>query len=146
MALEDEINLLINTQEGSATTPTLLLRLILVDKFSSWWGRRHRLERLAVADGILEVPVVLLGVAHLLMVRTLGVEDLIHCSFIATRRAVGLSRWRSSGVHFFTGPFVPTLVLLLVHILLWCRGCGLCVADEVLGSFVDSDVDVRLTK
>lgn len=47
-------------------------------------------------------------------------------------------------MQFFPGPFVPALVLLLVHVLLWCQGCRLCVDDEVLGLFINSDVDVRL--
>jgi hypothetical protein len=40
MAPEDDINLPINAQEGS-TTPTLLLWLILLDRFSLWWGRQR---------------------------------------------------------------------------------------------------------
>jgi hypothetical protein len=35
------------------------------------------MERSAVSDGVLEVPTVPLGVAHVLVVRTLGVEDVI---------------------------------------------------------------------
>jgi hypothetical protein len=83
-------------------------------------------------------------VAHLLVVWALGVKDLIQCSYNATRGAAGPSRWWPGGVHFFPGPFVPALVLLLVHVLLWCWGYRLHVADEVLVSFVGDDVHVRL--
>jgi hypothetical protein len=45
-----------------------------------------------VADRVLEIPIVLQGVVHLLVVWALGVEDLVHCSYIALWRAMGLSR------------------------------------------------------
>ena len=73
-------------------------------------------------NGVFEIPAVLQGVPHVLVVQALGVKDLIQCSYIATRRATGPSRWWPGGVHFFPGPFVPALVLLLVHVLLWCWG------------------------
>jgi hypothetical protein len=43
-------------------------------------------------------------------------------------------------MHFLLGP----LVLLLVYVFLWRWGCRLRVPDEVLGSLVGGDVDVRL--
>jgi hypothetical protein len=58
MASEDDIGLPVDAREGSSTASTLLLRLTLFGRFSSWWGRRQRLERSAVADEILEVPAV----------------------------------------------------------------------------------------
>jgi hypothetical protein len=97
-----------------------------------------------VADGILEVPIVLPGVVHLLVLWTLGVKDLVQHPYIVVWRTVRPSHWRPDSMDFFPGPLVPAFVLLLVHVLLWCRGCRLRVADEVLGSFVGSDVDVYL--
>jgi hypothetical protein len=38
MAPENDIDLLVNAREGSTTTPTLLLWLILLDRFSLWYG------------------------------------------------------------------------------------------------------------
>jgi hypothetical protein len=73
-----------------------------------------------MADRILEVPTVALYVEHLFVVQTLRVEDLIHCSYIATRRAGRPSRWRPNDMQFFPRPFISVLVLLLVHVLLWC--------------------------
>jgi hypothetical protein len=40
-------------------------------------GRWQRLEGSAVPDGVLEVSAVLEGVAHVLVVWTLGVEDVV---------------------------------------------------------------------
>jgi hypothetical protein len=48
-------------------------------------------------------------------------------------------------MHFVSQPLVPVLVRLLVSLLLWRLGCRLRVADEVLGPFIGSDVDVRLS-
>jgi hypothetical protein len=44
MASKDDIDLSVNAWEVSTTAPTLLQRLILLDRFFSWWGRRQRLE------------------------------------------------------------------------------------------------------
>jgi hypothetical protein len=49
-------------------------------------------------------------------------------------------------VHIFTGPFFPALVPLLVRIPSWCGWRGFCAPDEVLGSLIRGDVDVRLPK
>jgi hypothetical protein len=47
-------------------------------------------------------------------------------------------------VHFFPRPLVPAFVRLLVHVLPGRWRCGIRASDEVLGSFVGGDVDVRL--
>jgi hypothetical protein len=78
------------------------------------------------------------------VVRTLGVEDLVQHPYIATRRAAGPSRRRPNDMHFFPGPLVPALILLLVHVLLWGRGCRLHMPDEVLSSLIGGDANVRL--
>jgi hypothetical protein len=53
------------------------------------------------------------------------------------------SRW-PGGVHFFARPLDPTFVRLLVHVLPGCWRCRLHASNEVLGSLVGGDVDVRL--
>ena len=84
------------------------------------------------------------GVAHVLVVRTLGVEDVVQCSFASTGCPSGTrDRW-SSGMDFFTRPILPALVSLLVRITPWCRWSRLRSLDEVLGPFVGGDVEVRL--
>jgi hypothetical protein len=94
-------------------------------------------------DGVFEVSVVLQGVAHVLVIWTLGVEDLIQCLHSSARCAAGLSgRW-PGGVHLLTGPFFPALVRLLVRIPSWCGWCGFCASDEVLGPLIRGDVYVR---
>jgi hypothetical protein len=70
-------------------------------------------------DRVLEVSLVSQGVAHLLVVRTLGVENLVQCSHTAAWRAAGQNRWRTSSVHFLPRPLVLVLVLLLVYVFLW---------------------------
>jgi hypothetical protein len=100
------------------------------------------LEGPAVSDGVLEVPAVLKGVAHVLVVRALGVEDVVQRAFASTRSSPGVrGRW-SSGVHFFTRPILPAFVGLLVHVASWCCRCGLRSPDEVLSSLIGSDVEV----
>jgi hypothetical protein len=101
------------------------------------------LEGLAVPDGVLEVSGVPEGVAHVLVVRALGVEDVVHCTFASTRCSSGARGGWSGGVDFFARPLLPTLVRLLVHVISRCRRCRLCSSDEVLSSFVGGDVEVR---
>jgi hypothetical protein len=48
----------------------------------------------------------------------------------------------AGGVDFFTRPLLPTFVGLLVRVASRCRRCRLCSPDEVLSSFVGSDVEV----
>jgi hypothetical protein len=47
-------------------------------------------------------------------------------------------------MHLLTGPFLPALVRLLVHIPPRCGRCGFCASDEVLCPLIRGDVDVRL--
>jgi hypothetical protein len=60
-------------------------------------------------DGVFEVSAVPQGVAHVLVIRTLGVEDLIQCSHSSVKCTAGSSgRW-SGGVHILAGPFSQRL-------------------------------------
>jgi hypothetical protein len=77
MSSEDDVDFSVDAWECSASSPFLLLRLSRFSGSSSWWARWQRLEGSAVPDGVLEVSAVLEGVAHVLMVRTLGVEDVV---------------------------------------------------------------------
>ena len=93
-------------------------------------------------DGVLEVPAVAESVAHILVVRALGVEDVVQRAFASTRSSSGArGRW-SGGVHFFARPLLPAFVGLLVRIASWRCRCGLRSSDEVLSSFVGGDVEV----
>jgi hypothetical protein len=93
---------------------------------------------------VFEFSAVPQGVTHVLVIRTLGVEDLIQCSHSSVRCAAGSSgRWLD-GVHLFAGPFFPALIRLLVRIPSWCGWRGCCAPDEILGSLIRGDVDVRL--
>jgi hypothetical protein len=95
-------------------------------------------------DEMFDVSIVPLGVAHVLVVRTLGVKDFIQCLYSSVGYAAGPSgRW-PSGMHLFARPFLPALVRLLVDVPPWCGWRGFCAPDEVLGSLVRSDVDVCL--
>ena len=100
------------------------------------------MEGPAVSDGVLEVPAVPKGVAHVLVVRALGVEDVVQRAFASARSSSGArGRW-CGGVHFFARPLLPAFVRLLVHVASWCCWCGLCSSDEVLGPLVGGDVEV----
>jgi hypothetical protein len=92
---------------------------------------------------MLEVSAIPEGVAHVLVVRALGVEDVVQCSFTSARCSSSARGGWSSGIDFFMRPLLPTLVGLLVHVASWCRRCRLCSSDEVLSSFVGGDVEVR---
>jgi hypothetical protein len=59
------------------------------------------LEGSAVPDGVLEVSAVPEGVAHVLVVRALGVEDVVQCTFTSARCSSGARGWWSSSVDFF---------------------------------------------
>jgi hypothetical protein len=104
------------------------------------------LEGLAVPDGVLEVSTVPEGVAHVLMVQTLGVEDVVQCTFASVGCSSGARGGWSGDVDFFARPLLPTLVGLLVRVASWCRRCRLGSSDKVLSSFVGSDVEVRFPK
>jgi hypothetical protein len=100
------------------------------------------LEGSAVPDGVLEVSAVLKGVAHVLVVRALGVEDVVQRAFTSTRSSLGArGRW-SDGVDFFVRPLLPTLVGLLVRVASRRHWCWLRSSDEVLSSLVGGDVEV----
>jgi hypothetical protein len=68
------------------------------------------LEGSAVPHGMLEVSVVPEGVAHVLVVRALGVKDVIQRAFASTRSSSGARGGRSGGVDLFTRPLLPTFV------------------------------------
>jgi hypothetical protein len=100
------------------------------------------LEGPAVSDRVLEVSAVPKGVAHVLVVRALGVEDVVQRAFASTRSSSGArGRW-SSSVYFFARPLLPAFVGLLVCIVSRCCWCRLRSSDEVLSSLVGSDVEV----
>jgi hypothetical protein len=101
------------------------------------------LEGSAVPNGVLEVSTVQEGVAHVLVVRALGVEDVVQCTFASVRCSSGARGGWSGGMDFFARPLLPTLVGLLVRVASWCRWCRFRSSDEVLSSFVGSDVEVR---
>jgi hypothetical protein len=101
------------------------------------------LEGSAVPDGVLEVSAVPEGMAHVLVVRALGVEDVVQCMFASAGCSSGARGGWSGGVDFFARPLLPTLVGLLVRVVSWCRRCRLCSSDEVLSLFVSGDVEVR---
>jgi hypothetical protein len=100
------------------------------------------LEGSAVPDGVLGVSTVPKGVAHVLVVRALGVEDVVLRAFSSTRSSLGARGGWSGGMNFFARPLLPAFVGLLVRIASWCRWCRLRSSDEVLGSLVGGDVEV----
>jgi hypothetical protein len=104
------------------------------------------MERLAMPDGMFEVSAVPQGVAHVLVLQTLGVEDFIRCPHSSVRCAAGPSSSRPSGVHLLARPFLPALVRLLVHVSSWHGWREFHASDEVLGPLIHGDVDVRLSE
>ena len=79
------------------------------------------MERSAVPDGVLEVSAVPKGVAHVLVVRALGVEDVVQRALASAGSSSGArGRW-FGGVHFFARPLLPAFVWLLVRIASWCH-------------------------
>jgi hypothetical protein len=143
MSAEDDVDFSIDARECSSSSPFLMLRLSRFFGSSSWWGRWQRLEGSTVPDGVLEVSAVQEGVAHVLMVRTLGVKDVVQCTFASVGCSSGARGGWSGGVDFFARPLLPMLVGLLVCVASWCRWCKLCSSDEVMSSFVGDDVEVR---
>jgi hypothetical protein len=100
------------------------------------------LEGSVVPDGVLEVPAVSKSVAHVFVVRALGVKDVVQRAFASARSSSGArGRW-SGDVHFFVRPLLPAFVGLLVRVASWCCRCGLCSSDEVLSSLVGGDVEI----
>jgi hypothetical protein len=100
------------------------------------------LEGSVVPDGVLEVSTVPEGVAHVLVVRALGIEDVIQCTFASARCSSGARGGWPGGMDFFARPLLQTLVGLLVRVVSWCHQCRLHSSDEVLSSFVGGDVEV----
>jgi hypothetical protein len=100
------------------------------------------LEGSAVPDGVLEVPTITKSVAHVFVVRALGVEDVVQRAFASARSSSGARGRRSGGVYFFARPLLPSFVGLLVRVASWCCQCGLRSSDEVLGPLVGGDVEV----
>jgi hypothetical protein len=100
------------------------------------------LEGSAVPDGVLEVPTVPKSVAHVLVVRALGVEDVVQRALASARSSPGARGWWSGGVYFIARSLLPAFVGLLVRVASWCCRRGLCSPDEVLGSLVSGDVEV----
>jgi hypothetical protein len=100
------------------------------------------LEGSTVPDGVLEVPAVPKSVAHVLVVRALGVEDVIQRALASARSSPGTRGWWSDDLYFFTRSLLPAFVGLLGRVASWCCRCGLRSSDEVLGSLVGDDVEV----
>jgi hypothetical protein len=97
-------------------------------------------------DGVLEVSAGPKGVAHVFVVRALGVEDVVQRAFASTRSSSGArGRW-SDGVDFFARSLLPTLVGLLIRVASRCRWCWLYSSDEVLSSLVGGDVEVGFSE
>jgi hypothetical protein len=96
----------------------------------------------AVLHGMLEVSTVPEGVAHVLVVRALGVEDVIQRAFASARSSSGARGGWSGGVDFFTRPLFPMFVGLLIRVASRCRRRRFCSSDEVLSPFVGGDVEV----
>jgi hypothetical protein len=91
---------------------------------------------------MLEVSAVPQGVAHILMIQALGIEDVIQCSLASVGCTSGTRDGWSGGVDLFTGPLLPTLVGLLVRVASRCWWHRFCSPDEVLSPFVSGDVEV----
>jgi hypothetical protein len=81
---------------------------------------------------------------HVLMVRALGIEDVVQFLFAYAGCPSGTRDGWSGGVDFVARPLLPMLVGLLVRVVSWCRWCRLRSSDEVLSPFVGGDVEVRL--
>jgi hypothetical protein len=142
MSAEDDVDFSVDTREGSTSPLLLLLWLLRFSRSSSWRGRRQRLEGSAIPHGMLEVSAVPEGVVHVLVIRALGVEDVVQRAFASVRSSSGVRGGWSGGVDFFTRPLFPTFVGLLVRVASRCRRRRLCSFDEVLSSFVGGDVEV----
>jgi hypothetical protein len=142
MSTEDDVDFSVDARECSAFSPLLLLGLSRFSRSSLWWGRWQGLKGSVIPHGVLEVSAVPKGVVHVLVVRALGVEDVVQRAFASARSSSGARGGWSGGVDFFMRPLLPMFVGLLVRVASWCRWCRLCSSDEVLSSFVDYDVEV----
>jgi hypothetical protein len=144
VSAEDDVDFSVDTQECSASSPLLLLRLSRFSGSSSWWGRWQRLEGSAIPNGVLEISVVPKNMMHILVVRALGVDDVVQCSYASAGCPLGTRDGWSCGMEFFAGPLLLALVGLLVRVTPWCGRSWLRSSDEVLGMFIGDDVEVRL--
>jgi hypothetical protein len=81
-------------------------------------------------------------VTHVLVVRTLGIEDVVQRAFASSRSSSGARGARFGGVDLFTRPLLPALVGLLVCVASQCCWCRLRSPDEVLSLFVGDDVEI----
>jgi hypothetical protein len=95
---------------------------------------------------MLEVSAVPQGVAHVLVIRALGIKDVVQCPLASTGCPSGMRDGWSGGMDLLTRPLLPTLVGLLVRVAPWCRWCRFRSPDEVMGPFVSGDVEVRFSK
>jgi hypothetical protein len=80
-------------------------------------------------------------VAHVLVLRALGIEDFIQCPYPSVGCAAGSSDGWPGDVHLLAGPLLPAPIRLLVRVTSWR---GFHVFDEVLGPFIRGDIEVRL--
>jgi hypothetical protein len=83
-------------------------------------------------------------VAHVLVVRALGIEDFIECLYPTMECTAGSSDGWPGGVHLITGSFLPAPIWLLVRVTPWRGWCEFHASDEVLGPFIRGDVEVCL--
>jgi hypothetical protein len=95
---------------------------------------------------MLEVSTVPQGVAHVLVIQALGIEDVVYCPLASTGCSSGTRDGWSGGMDLLTRPLLPTPVGLLVRVALRCRWCKFHPPNEVLGPFVRGDVEVRFSK
>jgi hypothetical protein len=100
------------------------------------------LEGSAVPHEMLDVSAVPKGVAHVLVVRALGIEDVVHRAFASARSSSGARGGWSGSVDFFTRPLFPTFVGLLIRVASWRRRRRFCSSEEVLSLFAGGDVEV----
>jgi hypothetical protein len=95
-------------------------------------------------DGVFEIPAVLQGVPHVLVVRALGVKNLIQCPYPSAGCAAGSSgRW-PGGMYLLSGPLLLVFVWLLVHVPSQGWRYGIGASNEVLILLIRGDVDIYL--
>jgi hypothetical protein len=85
-------------------------------------------------------------VAHVLVVRALGIEDVIQCPFASAGRTSSSSDGWSGRMYLLTRPLLLAPVRLLVCVVPWYRWCRFRTSDEVLGPLVSGEVEVYLSK
>jgi hypothetical protein len=95
---------------------------------------------------VLEVPAVSQGVAHVLVIQALGIEDVVQCPLASTGCPSGTSDGWSGSMDLLTRPLLPTPIGLRVRVAPRCRWCRFRSSDEILGPLVSGHVEVRLSK